>query len=180
MRNQTIVDDADQATVELIESYAETWHLLEAFDEGRLQKPDDVQPAVGSIELDQAIRAINIFRRNLTDKGMESTLFGNCLDDDLESMLCSIEQTMFGEPLYVSREERAAQLLYLIVKDHHFTDGNKRIGALLFLLYLKQQGIERMPGPRAMTAITLLIAQSAPENKDLMIGLVMNLLTDFG
>ena len=87
---------------------------------------------------------------------------------------------MFGEPLYRSREEKAANLLYFVVKDHPFTDGNKRIGALLFLLYLTQEGIERRPDPGALTALTLLIAESAPSNKDLMIRLIVNLIGEFG
>ena len=67
-----------------------------------------------------------------------------------------------------------------MVKDHPFTDGNKRIGALLFLLYLTQEGIERRPDPGALTALTLLIAESAPPNKDLMIRLIVNLMGEFG
>ena len=83
---------------------------------------------------------------------------------------------MFGEPLYRSREEKAAHLLYFIVKDHPFSDGNKRIGSLLFLLYLKQQEMEHQLNPQALTALALLIAESAPAGKDLMIRLIVNLL----
>ncbi len=87
---------------------------------------------------------------------------------------------MFGEPLYRSREEKAANLLYFLVKDHPFTDGNKRIGALLFLLYLTQEGIAYRLDPRGLTALTLLIAESAPSSKDLMIRLIVNLLGESG
>ena len=83
---------------------------------------------------------------------------------------------MFGEPLYRSREEKAAHLLYFVVKDHPFTDGNKRIGALLFLLYLRQEAVDHRLNPQALTALTLLIAESAPAGKDLMIRLIVNLL----
>ncbi len=85
---------------------------------------------------------------------------------------------MFGEPLYRSREEKAAHLLYFIVKDRPFTDGNKRIGALLFLLYLAQEGVAHALDSRSLTALTLLLAESAPDNKDLMVRLVMNLLAE--
>lgn len=85
---------------------------------------------------------------------------------------------MFGEPLYRTREEKAANLLYFLVKDHPFTDGNKRIGALLFLLYLRREGLHHDLNPQPLTALTLLIAESAPANKDLMIRLIVNLLAD--
>ena len=83
---------------------------------------------------------------------------------------------MFGEPLYRTREEKAADLLYFLVKDHPFTDGNKRIGSLLFLLYLRQEGLHHDLNPQALTALTLLIAESAPANKDLLVRLIVNLL----
>lgn len=85
---------------------------------------------------------------------------------------------MFGQPLYKSREEKAANLLYFLVKDHPFTDGNKRIGSLLFLLYLRQEGVDHRLNPQALTALTLLIAESAPSGKDLMIRLIANLLAE--
>ncbi len=83
---------------------------------------------------------------------------------------------MFGEALYRSREEKAANLLHFIVKDHPFVDGNKRIGTLLFLLYARQENVRHRLDPRALTALTLLIAGSAPASKDLMVRLVMNFL----
>ena len=72
--------------------------------------------------------------------------------------------------------EKAAHLLYFVVKDHPFTDGNKPLGLLLFLLYLKQEGIDHGFNPQARTALTLLVAESEPAGKDLMIGLIVNLL----
>jgi prophage maintenance system killer protein len=83
---------------------------------------------------------------------------------------------MFGEPLYRSREEKAANLLYLLIKDHPFSDGNKRIGSFLFLLYLQQEGLAHRLTPQALTALALLVAESLPANKDLLIRLIMNLL----
>ena len=85
---------------------------------------------------------------------------------------------MFGESLYRSREEKAANLLYLVIKDHPFSDGNKRIGSFLFMLYLQQEGMAHSLNPQALTALALLIAESAPANKDLMVRLIMNLLTE--
>ena len=113
-------------------------------------------------------------------RGEASPLFGNPRGDALAAILGNIEQTMFGESLYRSREEKAAHLLYFIVKDHPFTDGNKRIGSLLFLLYLNREGVAHRLNPQALTALTLLIAESAPRGKDLMVRLIANLLAEPG
>jgi prophage maintenance system killer protein len=96
----------------------------------------------------------------------------------LQGILGSIEQTMFGEALYRSREEKAAHLLYFVIKDHAFSDGNKRIGAFLFLLYLRQEGIVTALNPSALTALALLVAASDPASKDLMVRLILNLLVE--
>ena len=171
-----MTDDSEHPALDLISAYADTWRLLLEYDEDRLEMPPSAKPATGALDLDHAVGAIDAFRRNLAAKGEASPLFGNPRGDALEAILGNIEQTMFGEPLYRSREEKAAHLLYFIVKDHPFTDGNKRIGALLLLLYLTREGMAPPLDPRALTALTLLIAESAPARKDLMIRLVVNLL----
>ena len=180
LKNQALVDETGRAVLHIITAYADTWRLLLEYDEDRLKTPASAKPATSALELDSACNAIDALRRDLAAKGEASPLFGNPRGDALEAILGNIEQTMFGEPLYRSREEKAANLLYFVVKDHPFTDGNKRIGALLFLLYLTQEGIEHRPGPGALTALTLLIAESAPQNKDLMIRLIVNLMGEFG
>ena len=178
LRNQALVDDTGQAVLELVTGYADTWRLLLEYDEDRLASPPGVKPAVGVLDHGRATGAIAGFKRELAARNEASSLFGQPRGDALESILGNVEQTMFGEPLYRSREEKAANLLYFIVKDHPFTDGNKRIGSLLFLLYLKQEGVEHGLNPQALTALTLLIAESAPAAKDLMIRLVVNLLAE--
>ena len=175
--NQALANDTGEAVLELVVTYADTWRLLLEYDEGRLKTLPGAKPATGVLDLGRALSAIDAFRSALAAKDEASPLFGNIRDNALEAILGSIEQTMFGEPLYRSREEKAAHLLYFVVKDHPFTDGNKRIGALLFLLYLAQEGMAHRLGPRALTALTLLIAESAPQGKDLMIRLIMNLLS---
>ena len=176
LKSQALVDETGQAMLDLISGYAETWRLLLEYDEDRLHAPSDVQPSASALQIQQAMDAIAAFKQDLAARGEASALFGNPRGDALEGILGNIEQTMFGESLYRSREEKAAHLLYFVVKDHPFTDGNKRIGTLLFLLYTEQEGIQHRLDPRALTALTLLIAESAPANKDLMIRLVMNLL----
>jgi prophage maintenance system killer protein len=87
---------------------------------------------------------------------------------------------MFGEPLYKTREERAAHLLYFVIKNHPFADGNKRSAAFLFLLYLRQEGVRVSLDESGLTALTLLIAESDPAAKNLMVRLVMHMLARDG
>ncbi len=176
VKSQALVDEPGQAVLDLISGYAETWRLLWEYDEDRLKAPSGVRPATSALDFEQAVGAIATFKQDLAERGEASALFGNPHGDALAGILGNIEQTMFGEPLYRSREEKAAHLLYFVVKDHPFTDGNKRIGTLLFLLYTEQESIRHRLDPRALTALTLLIAESAPANKSLMVRLVMNML----
>lgn len=176
LRNQALADETGQAVVDLIEGYADTWRILLQYDEGQLGTPPNVKPSTTVLELEQALNAIDSLKKMLSTRGESTSLFGQQREDGLVAILGNVEQTMFSESLYGSREEKAANLLYFVVKDHPFTDGNKRIGALLFLLYLRQEGIAHRLNPRTLTALTLLIAESESANKDLMIRLVMNLL----
>ncbi len=178
LTNQALVDDTGRAVLELIGAYAETWRLLLAYDENRLAVPPGTRPSVGVLDSARAIRAIADFKRELTNRGEATPLFGNPRGEALEGILASIEQTMFGEPLYRSSEEKAAHLLYFVIKDHPFSDGNKRIGSLLFMLYLGQEGMAHRFSPQTLTALALLVAESAPANKDLMVRLIINLLME--
>lgn len=178
LRGQALVDETGGALLDLITGYADTWRLLLEYDEDRLKTPPGAKPATSALDHDRVLGAIDSFRQDLAERGEASALFGNRRGDALEGILGAIEQTMFGEPLYRSREEKAANLLYFVVKDHPFSDGNKRIGSLLFLLYLAQEGVAHRLDPRALTALTLLIAESAPSGKDLMVRLIVNLLAE--
>lgn len=178
LQNEALVDDTGRAVLALISGYADTWRLLLEYDEERLATPPGAQPARGVLDFARASAAIAGFKGELTARGEATALFGNLRGDALEGILASIEQTMFGEPLYRSREEKAAHLLYFVIKDHPFSDGNKRIGSFLFLLYLQQEGIAHVLNPSALTALALLVAESAPAAKDLMVRLIMNLLVE--
>jgi len=178
LQNQALVDSTGSAVLELIVGYADTWRLLLEYDEDRLTLPPGARPSSGVLDFDRASVAIADFKRELMARNEASPLFGSPRGDALEGILGSIEQTMFGECLYRSREEKAANLLYLVIKDHPFSDGNKRIGSFLFMLYLQQEGITHQLNPQALTALALLIAESAPANKDLMVRLIINLLTE--
>lgn len=178
LQNQALVDDTGRAVLELITGYADTWRLLLEYDEDRLASPPGARPSKGVLDYAKASTAIADFKRELMTRNEATALFGNPRGEALEGILASIEQTMFGEALYRSREEKAANLLYLVIKDHPFSDGNKRIGSFLFMLYLRQEDIAHSLNPSALTALALLIAESAPASKDLMIRLTMNLLVE--
>jgi prophage maintenance system killer protein len=180
LQNQALVDSTGRAVLELIVGYADTWRLLLEYDEDRLALPPGARPSTGVLDFARAGAAIAEFKRELMARSQATPLFGNPRGEALEGILGSIEQTMFGESLYRSREEKAANLLYLVIKDHPFSDGNKRIGSFLFMLYLQQEGMTHSLNPQALTALALLIAESAPSNKDLMIRLIINLLTERG
>ena len=114
--------------------------------------------------------------------GSDSTLFGNEKDDSFKSSIGQIYQTFGGEELYPSVEEKAAMLLYLVTKNHSFSDGNKRIAATLFLWFLMGNGIlYRSDGSKrladnTLVALTLMIAESRTEEKDVMVKVVVNLI----
>ena len=178
LQNQALVDNTGRAVLELISGYADTWRLLLEYDEDRLATPPGARPSKGVLDYARASSAITDFKRELIARQEATALFGNPRGEALEGILASIEQTMFGEALYRSREEKAANLLYLVIKDHPFSDGNKRIGSFLFMLYLRQEDIAHSLNPSALTALALLIAESAPASKDLMVRLIMNLLVE--
>ena len=165
-----------QSSLDLILGYADTWRNLLEYDEDRLLTPVGGQPSVKALNHDWAASMIAEFKRELMARNEASELFGISQGGALAAILENVEQTMFGESLYCSREEKAAHLLYFVVKDRPFTDGNKRIGSLLFLLYLEREQIAHCLNPQALTALTLLVAESSPASKDLIIRLIVNLI----
>ncbi|TDT37738.1 Fic/DOC family protein [Halospina denitrificans] len=176
LNKQALVSDVGQEVVGLILGYARTWRLLLNYDEGELGIPAGARPARGVLNFDEARRALDALAGELRERGEASELFARDRGDGLASILGNLEQSMFGEALYRTREERAAHLLYFVIKNHPFSDGNKRSGAFLFLLYLRQEGVRLSLDDNGLTALTLLIAESDPKAKDLMVRLVVNLL----
>ena len=174
--HQALITGIGKDILSVIVGYARTWRLLLQYDENALALPAGCQHARGVLKYDFAMQAITELKRELMRKGEASDLFGADQGNALAAILGNIEQTMFGKPLYKTREEKAAHLLYFVIKDHPFVDGNKRIGSFLFLLYNRQEEIPEIISENTLTALALLIAESAPANKDLMIRLVVNLL----
>jgi death-on-curing family protein len=136
------------------------------------------------IEYDEAISAVTELRKQLIAKKEATKLFGNEKDESFKSSLRSIVQTFGGQYLYPSIEEQAAHLLYFVIKNHPFSDGNKRIGAFLFIWFLeknkhrfKSSG-ELKINDNGLTAIALLVAQSKPEEKEIIVQLIVALIAD--
>ena len=185
LSSRGLVSDEGQAVLEVVQRYSRAWRWLLAYDEDRLApafaEPDGVPEALG---LAEAHRAIDTLRRDLARCGEATPLFGQENRQALAGILGAIEQTFDGQPLYPTAQLRAAHLLYFVIKDHPFADGNKRIGTLLFLEFLRRNQLLLLPDgqPRiadnGMAALALLIAESAPQQKDLLIRLVMALLED--
>ncbi|TVO65338.1 Fic/DOC family protein [Spiribacter aquaticus] len=155
---QERVSDIGRDVIGLVLGYARTWRLLLDYDEDQLGELAGGQPARGVLNLDEARGALDALANELKSRGEADELFARDRGEGLAAILGSIEQTMFGEPLYKTREERAAHLLYFVIKNHPFTDGNKRSGAFLFLLYLRQEGMPLTLNDNGLTALTLLAA----------------------
>ncbi len=185
LKNQALVNDQGRAVLDVVQRYTHAWRLLLEYDEDRLASAP-AQPVSQSSELTLADAhvAVESLRASLASRNEATGLFGRERSDQFAGILGAIEQTFGGEALYPTAQARAAHLLYFVIKDHPFSDGNKRIGTLLFLEYLRRnQLLLREDGqPRlaenAVVALALLVAESDPKQKELMIRLVLNLLDE--
>ena len=182
-----LVTEEGRDVLGVVQRYTRSWRLLLEYDEERLaDRPGRAVAPTAALPLEDARAAAASLREHLAGRGEAGALFGQERGDALAGILGAIEQTFGGEPLYPSAQARAAHLLYFVIKDHPFGDGNKRIGTLLFLEYLRRNGLllradgEPRLADNAMVALALLIAESEAAQKDLMIRLVLNLLEDGG
>ena len=169
-------DDAKEI-LKVIGEYSRALDMLDEYDHKTLKKPDgNVDTRV--ITYDDCITIINSLKYK-----EESELFGVERDKGLKAIIGNVYQSFSGQDIYNSIEEKAANLLYLVVKNHVFIDGNKRIAATLFIYFLKFYGIlynenGKVIDNHTLTALTLLVAESNPKEKDVMIDLIMNFLTE--
>lgn len=167
--------------VDIVTRYAQTFLLLQRYDEGLLTEPK--AEAGGRLpSWDEARAALASLKAELIAKGEATELFARERGDGLGSLLGNLDQTVFGEPAYPSVEAKAAHLLYFVVKNHPFADGNKRSAAYLFVDFLYRNDRllnahgEVVVNDVGLAALTLLIAESDPGNKETMIRLIMNML----
>lgn len=178
----SMVTDEGRAVLDVVDRYARSWRLLIEYDEQRLADTPRSPAAPAPLPVAEARVAVSRLRDDLAVRGEAGSLFGVEPAGRLDAILGAIEQTFGGAPLYPSAQVRAAHLLYFVIKDHPFADGNKRIGTLLFLEYLRRSGLLLRPdgSPRlaadTMVALALLVAESAPAQKDLMVRLVVSLM----
>ncbi len=168
--------------LQIISGYTQSFVLLNQFDSNMLSTDRLNENITYEIEYQEALTAIAELKRQLIQKKEASELFGNPKDDSFAGVLGNVVQSFGGEYLYKSIEEQAAHLLYFIIKNHPFSDGNKRIGAFLFIWFLeknkhrfKKSG-ELKINDNALVALALLVAQSNPSDKDIMIKLIINLI----
>ena len=169
------MEDPKQLATNLIHQYRETWYLIRKYDEESFEPPIGT---VASCALDysEALQAISLLRDDLKARGEASELFGMERDGGLKAILEKIKQFVVHPDWCLTPHEIAAQLLYAIVKDCPFIDGNKRIGVLLFLSYLAQENITSSIKPNTLTLLTLVIANSQEESKNTLIKLVANVV----
>jgi prophage maintenance system killer protein len=175
-----LTTDQGRGLVDVIGRYTQTFLLLQRYDEGLLTEPKGspggVLPAVH-----EARAAIARLKADLIKRGEASDLFGREPADGLAALLGNLDQTVLGEPAYPTVEAKAAHLLYFVIKNHPFADGNKRIGSFLFVDFLNRnrrlfRDGEAVINDVGLAALALLVAESAASDKDLMIRLVMNML----
>lgn len=176
-----LLADTGRGLVDIVTRYAQTFLLLQRYDEGLLAEPREqrggVLPTVA-----EARAALARLKADLMARGEATDLFAREREDAFAALLGNLDQTVFGEPAYPSVEAKAAHLLYFVIKNHPFSDGNKRSGAFLFVDFLNRNGRlldgagQPVINDIGLAALALLVAESAPANKDTMIRLIMNML----
>lgn len=178
LRNQALTSQETQSILSVLEKYSHALTVLDDYDHQRLQVIGTHTPEQPKIEYGAAIEQILLWR----EKEKLGGLFGNEKDNSFNSALETIYQTFDGQELYPSIEEKAANLLYFIVKNHAFSDGNKRIAAAMFAWFLARNEHlynelgEKRIADNALVAFTLLIAESKPEEREMIVKVIINLI----
>lgn len=176
-----LATDTGRGLVEIVSRYTHTFLWLQRYDEGLLSEPQGTHGGMLPTP-EEASAALQQLKQNLMARREATELFAKPRGDGLAALLGNLAQSVFGEPAYPTIQSKAAHLLYFVVKNHPFVDGNKRSGAFLFVDFLHrnhqlfdQQG-QPIINDTGLAALTLLVAESAPEQKDTLIRLIMNML----
>jgi death-on-curing family protein len=166
----------------IISHYSKSFELLNKYDTEGLSMDGLDEEVIYQINYMDVKEAIQQLKSSLIQKEEASDIFGNEKDKSFEGILGSISQTAFGQLAYPTIEEQAAQLLYSIIKGHSFSDGNKRIGSFIFVWFLEQNNFhinangKRKINENALVALALAVAQSLPEQREMIIKLIVNLI----
>lgn len=177
--------DTGRGLVDIITRYAHTFLWLQRYDEGLLTDPPS-QPGGTLPSVDEARLALARLKADLMQRGEATDLFARERGEGLPALLGNLDQSVFGEPAYPSVEAKAAHLLYFVIKNHPFADGNKRSGAFLFVDFLHRNGrlLNAQGHPvindTGLAALALLVAESDPAQKEVLIRLVMHMLARGG
>ncbi len=184
INQENLACDEAKGLLDVIVGYGRSWSLLEGYDEDNLSMPTYHNEHKFVLGYSEAKDAISQLKKELVKKGEASELFGREKAGEFDGIIGNIYQTFGGDDLIASVEAKAANLLYYIIKDHPFVDGNKRIGAFLFILFLQKNKIlyrtngEAKINDNALVALTLMTAKSLPQQKDTVIALIVNMLVD--
>ncbi|MBN2610452.1 MAG: virulence RhuM family protein [Bacteroidales bacterium] len=175
---KSLSNDESGGLLKIISDYAYALDILDQYDYQTLKIQKTTRKETFILTYEEAIDRINLVKK----KHGNSKLFGREKDNSFKSSISAIYQTFDNKDLYPSIEEKAANLLYLITKNHSFVDGNKRIAAFIFLLFLERNGIlynelgDKRIADNALVALTLMIAVSKPEEKETIIKIIVNLI----
>ncbi len=180
MKQKELVMKQSQEILDLLSEYSKAFSLLTKYDAGTLSEPKGA-PAKFVLKYEDCVEIIKDVRAGIIGEKTGS-LFGSERSEMFEGVIKNIYQTFDGKELYKTIEQKAAHLLYLIIKDHPFFDGNKRIGAFLFVYflsknnYLYNDGGENKVDNNTLVALALLVAESNPKEKDAMVKIIENIL----
>jgi prophage maintenance system killer protein len=181
VRDKRLSSDVAEGLLSVIRQYADTWTTLNEYDTGTLVKRSGKKKSK-HLAYEEVIGSLSSLKTELIRKGEAGELFAVERENTFAGILRTVYQTFNGEELYRSIEDKAAHLLYFIIKDHPFFDGNKRSGAFVFIRFLDlNSALSRkdgsiVMGAAALTALALLVAESRPEEKEQMIALITHLL----
>lgn len=176
---KVLTDNESNGLIKVLHDFSGALNILDQYDHQTLELKESIRKEIFRISYQAAKKAIN----DLKKKFGGSDLFGKEKDESLKSSLNTIYQTFNGKELYPGIEEKAANLLYFVVKNHSFADGNKRIAAFLFVWFLERNKLLDIDGKNiidnnSLIALTLMMAASKPEDRDMMIKVVVNLLVN--
>jgi prophage maintenance system killer protein len=180
--NKLLNQSEAEGLLHVITEYANSWILLQKFDEDKISIKAEGKKEKSILNYDKARGNILKLKKDLIYGKKATDIFGQEREHGLEAILGNLNQSFGGKRLYPSIEEKAAHMLYFVIKDHPFVDGNKRIGSFLFIAYLSQNNYlvnkkgEKKINDNALVALALLVAESNPKDKEIMVALITNLL----